>query len=69
MGTAWLWARESVHHSAGVWEESRCSRGARGRPSGGLTKPRCRLPASLGGLGTGKLVSWDMKGHFIRLAK
>ena len=32
-------------------------------------KARRRLPASLGGLETGKLVSWDMKGHFIRLAK
>lgn len=27
------------------------------------------LPASPGGLGTGKLLSWDMKGHFINLAK
>lgn len=28
-----------------------------------------QLPASPGGLGTGKLLSWDMKGHFIHLAK
>ena len=52
-----LWALhgcgpESVHHSAGVREESRCSRGARGGPSGGLTKPPPLL-ASPGGLGTG----------------
>lgn len=45
VGTLRLWARESTHPSAGVREESRCSHGARGGLSGGLTRPPNSRPA------------------------